>query len=127
MSVGRKPHPFGNERHTISCALTSILFRYLIVEVKYPPKELGQKKYSKLGQKVELILRMCETLYGTWKEVVVDSGFYVSRGIFELEWKGVYGALLIKKKNYWPKGVPCAATDAHFEDKDVNNCEMPEA
>ena len=32
MCVGRKPHPFGNERHTISCALTSILFRALIVE-----------------------------------------------------------------------------------------------
>ena len=25
MCVGRKPQPFGNERHTICCALTSIL------------------------------------------------------------------------------------------------------
>ena len=44
MCVGLKPHPFGNERHTISCALTSILFRDLIVEGKDRPKELGQKK-----------------------------------------------------------------------------------
>ena len=46
MCVGCKPHPFGNERHTISCALTSILFRYLIFEGKDRPKELGQKEYS---------------------------------------------------------------------------------
>ena len=56
-----------------------------------------------------------------------DSGLCVSRGVVELECKGVYGASLIKKKNYWPKGVPGAAIDAHFEDKDVNLCEMLEA
>ena len=39
--VGRKPHPFGNERHTISCALTSILWRSQIVEGKDRPTELG--------------------------------------------------------------------------------------
>ena len=31
---------------------------------------------------------------------------------------------MIKKKNYCPKGVPGAANDAHFEDKDVNHCDM---
>ena len=102
MCVGRKPHPFGNECHTIRCALTSILFRALIVEGKDRPKELGQKKYSELGRTVGLMLRMCKTLYGTGKAVVMDSGLCVSRGIVELERKGVYGASLIKKKNYWP-------------------------
>ena len=34
MCVGCKHDPFGNERHRISCALTSILFRALIVEGK---------------------------------------------------------------------------------------------
>ena len=73
------------------------------------------------------MLRMYKTLYGTGKSVVMDSGFCVSRGIVELERKGVYGASLIKKKNYWPKGVPGAAIDVHFEDKDVNYGEMLEA
>ena len=67
------------------------------------------------------MLRMYETLYGTEKAAVMDSGLCVSRGIFVLEWKGVYGASLIKKKKYWPKDVPGAAIDAHFEDKDVNH------
>ena len=90
-------------------------------------KNLDKKKYSKIGRTVGLMLRMCEMLYGTRKAVVINSGFCVSRGIVELERKGVYGAPLIKKKKYWPKGVPGAAIDAHFEDKDVNHCEILEA
>ena len=43
MCVGRKPHIFGNERHTIFCGLTSILWRSQIVEGKYRPRLLGQK------------------------------------------------------------------------------------
>ena len=94
MCVGRKPHPFDNVRHTISCELTSILFRALIVEGKYRPKEL-EKKYSELGRTVGLKLWMCKTLYGTGKAVVMDSGFCVSRHIVELERKGVFGKYLI--------------------------------
>ena len=52
MSVCRKPHPFGNERHTISCALTSILFRTLIVEGKDQPKELGKKSTASLVEQL---------------------------------------------------------------------------
>ena len=39
----------------------------------------------------------------------------------------MYRTSLIKKKKYWPKGMPGASIDAHFEDKDVNHCEMLEA
>ena len=35
MCVGSKPHPFGNERHTICCGLMSFLWRAQIVEGKY--------------------------------------------------------------------------------------------
>ena len=35
MCVRRKPHPFGNESHTICCGFTYILWRSKIVEVKY--------------------------------------------------------------------------------------------
>ena len=43
MCVGRKPHPSGNKRHTISCALTSTLLRALIVEGKDQQKNLDKK------------------------------------------------------------------------------------
>ena len=48
---------------------------------------------------------------------MIDSGFCVSRDIFELERKSDYGASLIKKKKYWPKVVPGASIDAHFESR----------
>ena len=37
MCVGSKPHPFGNERHTICCGLTSIFWRSHIEGGKYSP------------------------------------------------------------------------------------------
>ena len=74
-----------------------------------------------------MMIRICNMLYVTEKVLVMDSGFCVSRGIVELEQKGGYGASLIKKKNYWTKGVPGDAIDAHFEDNYVNHCEMLEA
>ena len=43
MCVGRKPHPFGNERHAICCGLMSILLRSQIVEGKDHPQQICQK------------------------------------------------------------------------------------
>ena len=37
------------------------------------------------------------------------------------------GESLIKEEKYWPKGVPGVVIDAHFEDKDVNHCDILEA
>ena len=44
-----------------------------------------------------------------------------------MEQKGEYGASLIKKGKYWPKGVPGAVIGTYFEDTDMNRCEMLEA
>ena len=58
MCVERKPHPFGNERHTICCVLTSTFWRARIVEGKYRPVLLSQKEYNKLGKMVILMFMM---------------------------------------------------------------------
>ena len=71
--VGRKPHPFGNERNTICCALTSILWRSQIVEGKYRPTELGKKNgkswgillascYECVSQSFQLVSVLCLTV-----------------------------------------------------------------
>ena len=127
MCVGHKPHPFGNERHTICCALTSIMFRALIVEGKDRPKELGPKEYSNLGTTVRLMLQMCKPLFRSGKAMVMDSGFCVSDGIVALAEKGVYAAALIKKRRYWPKGVPRDAIKTYFANKEVGNNKMFES
>ena len=106
MCVGRKPHTFVNERHTICCALTSILWRSHIVEGKDRPTEIGKKKWEDLGKTVGLMLQICEPIFSTGKCVVLDSGFCVSKEITTLLEFGVYAAALIKNQKYRPKGVP---------------------
>ena len=81
MCVGRKPHPFGNERHTICCAITSILWRAHILEGNDRQTELGNNKWEELGKAVGLMLQMREPIFSTGKCVVLDSGFCVSKGI----------------------------------------------
>ena len=41
MCIGRKHHPFGNERNTIFCGLNYIMCRLPILEGKYHPQQLG--------------------------------------------------------------------------------------
>ena len=79
-AVSRKPYPFGNEWHTICCALAHIMCRAHIVEGKGRPTEIGQKKWEDLGNTVGPMLGMCEPIFLTGKCVVLDSGFLCQRG-----------------------------------------------
>ena len=40
----RKPHPFGDEYHTIGCVFTGIVFDLEMIEEKVYPPELKKKK-----------------------------------------------------------------------------------
>ena len=97
------------------------------MEGKDHPQQLGKKEYDELGKTVSLMLRMCKPIFGIGKAVVLNSGFCVSKGITELEAKGVYSRALIKKRHYWPKGVPRDLIDNHFKDKEISDFGMPEA
>ena len=50
--VGRKPHPFGNERHTIACGLSTIMLFTEILEGRYFPRERGRPKFDDIGKTV---------------------------------------------------------------------------
>ena len=126
MCVGRKPNPFRNERHTICCGLTSILWRSQIVEGKDIPQPLGQKEYNELGKMVSLMLMMCRHIFGSGKDVVLDSAFCVTKGITYLKARGFYVSALINKRHYCPKGVPGDLIGNHFEDKYVSDVGMKE-
>ena len=73
------------------------------------------------------MLIMCRPIFGSGKDVVLDSVFFVNKFITELEAKGVYAAALIKKRHYWPKGVPGDLIGTQFEDKEVGYFVMTEA
>ena len=111
MCVVRTPHTFGNERHAIFFILTSIMSRSQIVEGKDRPTQFVPKKWEDLGKTVGLMLQMCEPIFSTGKCVVLDSGFFVSKGITALLEFGVYSTALIKKRKYCPKGVPVDAIE----------------
>ena len=70
---------------------------------------------------------MCRPIFGSGKAVVLDNGFCFSKGITELEAKGVHESDLINKWCYWPKLFPGDLVDTHFEDKEVGDVGMIEA
>ena len=43
MVVPRKPHPYGNEYHSLCCGDLGIMYRIELVEGKDCPKDLGEK------------------------------------------------------------------------------------
>ena len=75
---------------------------------------------------VGLILQMCEPIFSTGKCAVLESGFFVSKGVTSLLGFGVYADLLVKKCKYWHKGVPGVAIDQYFADKYVTYLDMLE-
>ena len=132
MSVPRKPHPLGNEYHSIADGDDgkAVMWRIKLQEGKDRPKDATgswafpskfegknpatDRKYTKTSS---LMCEMTEPIHGTGKVVSMDSGFCVTAGILHMHDHGVYGQSLIKKRKYWPKGVPGDQIDKYFEGK----------
>ena len=124
MMVPRKPHPFGNEYHTICCGLCGWLFAMSIQEGKDAPKERrgehGETE-RRHGKTCALLLRLCKSLYFSGKVVVLDSGFCVLQALVELKKLGVYAAAVIKKRRYWPKYVKGDEMDRYMANKEIGD------
>jgi hypothetical protein len=76
MIVPLKPHPFGNEWHTIFCGLCASLVRLELIEGKYSPLERGTQEYQERGKTVGLLLRL--TKWWFWIPVSAFLKRYVS-------------------------------------------------
>ena len=123
MFVPRKPHPFGNEYHSICCALSGIMFGIELVEGKSSPPERPRDINETQGKTVALLLRLCKPLYATGKVVILDSGFCVVKALIWLRIRGVFAAAVIKKRRYWPRYIKGDEINAHMEDKEVGECD----
>ncbi len=132
MSLPRKPHPFGNEYHSIADGDKGrfIMWCIRLVEGKDRPKlPSGQWAFpSKRERKgydktVELLLDMTESIHRTGKIVTGDSGFCVTARVTALHAHGVFGQFLIKKCRYWPVKVPGDQIDAHMSRKELGEVE----
>ena len=121
MCVGNKPHPFGNERHTIACGLLTSMWFVEIVEGRDRPCERGRPEFGVIGKIVGTIIPFTSPILNCAKVVIMDSGFCVTKGLGELRKKEVFGAALIKKRRYWLAKIKGDAIDTHFSSKEVGN------
>ena len=103
MFVPHKPHPVGNEYHTILDVICGSLFGMEIVEGKEKPKEIGKYKYHEYGKTGRLILILFIPLFITGKFLILNSGFCVLLSVIALKKMGVFSDALIKKRRYWPR------------------------
>ena len=76
------------------------------MEGKDQPRVMGKKEFEEKGATDGLMVMTTNQLWGTGKVVVMDSRFCVLEGLISMVEKGVFGSELIKKRRYWPKGVP---------------------
>ena len=120
----RKPHPFGNEYHSICCGLSGIMYAVELREGKDAPAQRQvDPEEKKIGKTGCLLLRLTKALYTTGKVVILDSGFCVLQAIIALRENGVFSGALIKKRKYWPKWIDGDAIDRHMEDRAVGECD----
>ena len=136
MVVPRKPHPQGNEYHSICDGKKGsprelakpILWRIKIQEGKDRPKlangrfAFSNEFETRGSTKTEsLMLWMTKPIHNTGKRVTMDSGFSVTAGILALHDHGVYGQALAKKRRWWPKHVPGDQIEKYFEGKELGD------
>lgn len=126
MVVKRKPHPFGNEIHTIACCFSHIVFYMELVEGKDQPKEgpFSIKEFIELGKVPSLVVRMSRPLWGTKRVVLLDSGFGQPACLAALLDKGLFGTCVIKKKRFWPRGIRGEDILTHMHGRDVGTLQV---
>ena len=68
--IPRKPHPFGNEYHTIADGLNNILFWVEIVEGKDAPNI--PVEFEKKGKTAGLLLRLTKGIWQSGRVVILN-------------------------------------------------------
>ena len=119
MFVPRKPHPMGNEYHSICCGVSGFMFAIELVKGKDRPPQLAPEIFSEHGKTTGLLLRLTESIHHSGRVVIMDSGFCVLQALVKLASFGVYSSAVIKKQRYWPKHIDGSAIDSHFDFKEV--------
>ena len=133
MCVPHKPHPFGNEYHSITDGVMekglegkTIMWKVKLQEGKDRPKNPDESwafpsEFPGYSKTATLMLEMTKPIHHTGKIVSMDSGFCVSVGIIAMHDYGVYGQSLIKKRRYWTNNVPGDAIDSCFANKELGS------
>ena len=123
VNIKRKPHPYGNEYHSIACAITHIIFAIELVETKKDRPIEGPHKEpeyeQEMGATPALCVRMTKSIWGSSRVVLLDSGFGYLNCIAQLYRKGLFSTCVIKKRKYWPAGTEAEEIIQHMQGKPV--------
>ena len=92
---GRKPQPFGNDRHTIACGLLTTMWFAEIVEGRDLPRGRERSEFDEIGKTVVTMLRCTRLICNCSNFVTMDSGLCATKGLVNLRKKGVFVAALI--------------------------------
>ena len=68
-----------------------------------------------------LMLRLTRALWSNGRAVITDSGFCDLKGILEMRKRGFCGSALIKKRQYWPRGVYGDVTNVYLMSKIIGD------
>ena len=98
--------------YVLEVSLTTLVMRGI-------PLLVGCQK--SIGKTVGTILQCKRPIWNCVEMVIMDSGFYVTKGLVDLREKRLFGVALIKKCRYWPANIKGDAIDAHFASKEVGN------
>ena len=70
-----------------------------MVEGKAHSRQAGSLEFGDLGGKtVGLFLCMMKRYFATGRYVILDSGFYVLKGLIQLRKKGIFSFVVINKR-----------------------------
>jgi hypothetical protein len=75
MFVPRKPHPMGNEYHSVCCGLSGVMWAIELVEGRDAPPERTGVQFAEKPKTVALLLRLCSSIFGSGNVIILDSGF----------------------------------------------------
>lgn len=120
----KKPTPKGNEYHTMADCATSIMLFMELVEGRHHPKN-KPVEFEEHGATPGLVMRACKAtqISGSKRHIVLDSGFAVVDALTSLTKLKLYGTICIKKKRYWPKGIPGDDIVSDFAAKPMFLCQ----
>ena len=118
---GSKLRPFGNDRHTIACGLSTIMWFSEILEGRDRPCGSGRPEFDEIGKTLVTMLWFTRHTCNCAHVVNMDSGLCVTKGLVKLRKKGVFGAVLIKKRRYCLENINGDAIDTHFSSKEVGS------
>ena len=123
MFVPRKPHPMGNEYHSICCGISGIMYAIELVEGKDRPGQLPPKKYHDKGKTAGLLLRLTESIAYSGRVVIMDSGLCVLQSMIALASAGIFSSAVIKRRRFWPKHDDGDGIDKRFDGHAVGTVE----